>query len=91
MQNAYAVAIRAEVRRHYSSLKEYAQTAGVDYQRLTKMLRGEAIMRLEDIASAHRHLGITISVPGQVGLDPRPGPVGLGAGLRDRGGDGGTR
>lgn len=62
-QHTYAVAIRAEARRRYGSLKEYAKAAGVDYQRLTKLLRGEAIMRLEDVASARRHLGAAIPTP----------------------------
>jgi len=61
IQHDYAVAIRdAIVESHHRTIKAYAQATGTDYQRLSKVLRGEAIMRLEDIADAHRHLGVSI-------------------------------
>lgn len=61
IQHDFAVAIRDAVRTAgYSGIKAYAQATGADYQRLSKVLRGEAIMRLEDIADAHLHLGIAV-------------------------------
>jgi hypothetical protein len=43
--------------RGLSRTKVYAQMAGIGYDRLVKMLRGEVIMRLEDVAAADRLLG----------------------------------
>jgi len=60
MQHVYAVAIATEAKSRYGSLKGYARAVDVDYQRLAKILRGEAVMRLEDIASARLHLGPAI-------------------------------
>jgi len=60
MQHFWARAIATEAKRRHGSIKGYAQAVGVDYQRLTKILRGEAVMRLEDIASARLHLGSAI-------------------------------
>jgi hypothetical protein len=60
IQHAYAVKIRELAVRRYGDLKRYADATDTDYQRLAKVLRGEAIMRLEDIADAHRHLGISL-------------------------------
>jgi len=67
MQHFYARAIATEAKRRYGSLKGYALAVSVDYQRLTKILRGEAVMRLEDIASARLHLGPTIPVVSRPG------------------------
>lgn len=63
MQHFYAKVIADEAKRQYGSIKRYARVAGVDYQRLTKILRGEAVMRFEDIASARRQLGDAIPFP----------------------------
>ena len=60
---AYAIS-EAVAKSSYRTVKAYARATGTDYQRLTKILRGEAIMRLEDIADAHRHLGIPLPTPG---------------------------
>jgi hypothetical protein len=60
IQHAYAVRIRDLAVDRYGDLKSYADATGTDYQRLAKVLRGEAIMRLEDIAEAHRHLGVPL-------------------------------
>lgn len=62
MQHCWAVAITTEVKSRYGSLKGYAKAANVDYQRLTKILRGDAVMRLEDIASARLHLGVAVAL-----------------------------
>ncbi len=64
VQHDFAYAITEAVTRSpYRTVKAYAQATGTDYQRLTKILRGEAIMRLEDIADAHRHLGLPLPKP----------------------------
>lgn len=57
LQHAYAVVIRRRARSKFKTVGVYAQTCGVSYDRMAKILRGEAIMRLEDIAQAHRILG----------------------------------
>lgn len=64
MQHYYAMRIRAAIAdgtqvkgRGLSRTKVYAQMAGIGYDRLVKMLRGEVIMRLEDVAAADRLLG----------------------------------
>ncbi len=75
MQNTYAFLIQDEAIRQHGSLKKYAEEAGVDYQRLTKLLRGEAIMRLEDIANAHRHLHIPFPKPDEPHRDPDAPPT----------------
>lgn len=60
IQHDYAVMIRAAADQQHGSLKAYADATDTDYQRLTRVLRGDAIMRLEDIADAHRHLGVPL-------------------------------
>ena len=57
MQHEYAYVIRMRALNEYGSIKHYAQVAGIDYQRITQVLRGRQIMRLEDIALADRVLG----------------------------------
>ncbi len=60
IQHAYAVAIRAAAKKCFGNVKSYATATDANYQRLAKVLRGEAIMRLEDIAAAHLYLGIPL-------------------------------
>lgn len=61
IQHEFAVAIqRAITASPYRTVEAYARATGADYQRLAKVLRGEAIMRLVDIAGAHRRLGIPV-------------------------------
>ena len=57
LQHMYAVAIRLKARARFKTIRAYADTCGVSYDRMAKVLRGEAIMRLEDIAQAERILG----------------------------------
>ena len=57
MQHAYAVVIRKRARTKYQSIKGYAEACGVSYDRMTKVLRGEALMRLDDIGQAQHLLG----------------------------------
>lgn len=50
--------IRRAAERQYGSLARYADAVGLSYDRLTKIMRGTEIMRLEDIAQAQRYLGV---------------------------------
>lgn len=61
MQHYLALAINTAAKSRYGSLTVYAKVANVKYRRLTRILRGDVVMRLEDIASARRHLGIDVS------------------------------
>jgi hypothetical protein len=56
IQHAWAVQIRHAAESKYGSLAKYAETFGLSYDRLTKILRGVETMRLEDIAQAERLL-----------------------------------
>jgi hypothetical protein len=56
-QHIYALRIRARMKAKNHNAKSYAAAAGVRYDRLVKVLRGHAIMRLEDIAAADGILG----------------------------------
>lgn len=58
LQHAWAVLIRRAAERQYGSLAKYADAVGISYDRLTKIMRGTEIMRLEDIAQAQRYLGV---------------------------------
>ena len=57
LQHQYAVGIRRRARTKHGSLKVYAEECGIPYDRLAKVMRGEVIMRLEDIVQAERILG----------------------------------
>lgn len=52
MQHHCAVQIRERMKEKKLTLKAYARATGSSYDRIGKMLRGEVIMRLEDIAIA---------------------------------------
>lgn len=54
--------IRRSITAQYGSVKAYAAYHGLIYDRLIKVLRGETLMRLEDIAQADRLLGGDLSV-----------------------------
>lgn len=58
LQHAYAVRINEQITKLHGSVREYAKAAGHNYQRLGRMLRGEIVMRLDDISNAERQLGI---------------------------------
>lgn len=57
IQHALALKIVAGIRAKGMSIRDYAAQTGSGYDRMAKMLRGEAIMRLEDVADAERLLG----------------------------------
>lgn len=58
LQHQWALAIRTSSKAQFGSVKAYAMAAQQNYDRLAKVLRGDAIMRLEDIAAAQRLLKI---------------------------------
>ncbi len=60
IQHDFALAIRKAADERHGNLKAYAKAIDANYQRLTRVLRGDAIMRLEDIADAHQHLGVSL-------------------------------
>ena len=57
MQHVYALRIRQRIDARNWSAAQYAQLAGTSYDRLMKLLRGEIILRLEDIAMADLLVG----------------------------------
>jgi hypothetical protein len=59
-QHAIARAIRAFAQSRHGSVRKYADVNNINYQRLTGVLRGDLILRLEDIANAERNLGLSV-------------------------------
>jgi hypothetical protein len=57
LQHEFALAITRRLHSKRLSIREYAKSTGGGYDRLAKVLRGEVIMRLEDISDAERLLG----------------------------------
>jgi len=60
LQHIWAVRIRRAAEKKYGSLRKYAAATGLSYDRLTKVLNGREVMRLEDIAQAERLLGVQV-------------------------------
>ena len=52
IQHFYSLRIRKRMADKPMSAKQFASESGIRYDRLMKVLRGEMIMRLEDIAAA---------------------------------------
>ena len=61
LQHTLTVRIRRRLREKGYTIHSYADRAGVSYDRMAKVLRGEAVMRLEDLADAELILGLTFS------------------------------
>lgn len=61
MQHDIAYEMLREIKNatQYRSIKRYAESIGADPTRMGRMLRGSIVMRMEDIVSAFRHLGVT--------------------------------
>ena len=57
MQHAYSWAIRKQARERFGSVKNYAAAAGLRYDRLARVLRGQAVLRIDDIGVATVLLG----------------------------------
>lgn len=62
LQHECAVRIRTEAMARFGSIGRYAEAIGQTPDRLRKVLRGEAVMQLEDLAAARIHLGVRIGV-----------------------------
>jgi len=62
-QHHYALKIRRRAQQKFGSLEGYAEACGVPADRLVKVMRGEAIMRIEDLVRAERVLGYIITSP----------------------------
>lgn len=81
IQHRLACVISKQARTKYGSLRAYSETADLNYDRLVKVLRGEHIMRLEDVAAAERHVGHiladTFSVPFVPVAEPASGQTPL--------------
>lgn len=60
LQHALALKITGRLRERGYSIRAYADLAGVGYDRMAKVLRGEALMRLEDVSDAERLLGAVV-------------------------------
>jgi len=57
LQHGYAFQIRLAIRSsRFETVKAFAEKSGLNYARFTRMLRGEIVMRLEDVATAERLL-----------------------------------
>lgn len=61
IQNRFAYLIRTSARQKFGTISAYAAEGGVHHDRLNKMLRGEVLMRFEDLAQAERLLGGVLS------------------------------
>lgn len=77
LQHAFAVKITATLRDKGLNIRSYAELAGVSYDRMAKVLRGEALMRLEDVADAERLLGSIVPPMLEYRALPIPEPVGV--------------
>jgi hypothetical protein len=63
LQHRYVLRIRERLAIRAVGVKEYAAAAETSYPRLLRVLRGEAILRLEDIALADLVLGDVAELP----------------------------
>lgn len=57
MHHRFACRINKRLRERRESVAKYAELTGVGYDRTSKMLRGDVLMKFEDIAQADRILG----------------------------------
>ena len=62
LQHECAVQIRREAIERFGSVGRYAESIGQTPDRLRKVLRGEAVMQLEDLAAARVHLEVCMGV-----------------------------
>lgn len=60
IQHAFAWRIRLALKESALPAKTYAIRSGTSYDRLMKMLRGETIMRLEDLGQAEALLDMSV-------------------------------
>ena len=60
LQHGFARQIRLAIGREFESVQEFADVNELDYRRLSRVLRGEAIMRLEELAAVERILTLSV-------------------------------
>ncbi|EAR26122.1 hypothetical protein A20C1_09584 [marine actinobacterium PHSC20C1] len=60
IQHYFAWRIRSQIKKSARPTKVYALASRTSYDRLMKMLRGETIMRLEDLGHAEIVLGVKV-------------------------------
>ncbi|RYD00125.1 hypothetical protein SJ20_05790 [Micrococcus sp. MS-ASIII-49] len=60
-QNLVTVRIRGALDEQGRTIRWYAQQVGCSYDRMTRLLRGEIVMRLQDITDAERILRLAIT------------------------------
>jgi hypothetical protein len=58
MHHRIALAMRKAIREQYGTDDAYAAAIGMNRTRLGRLLGGKVVMRLEDVASARRNLGV---------------------------------
>ena len=63
-QHRFAFRIRTAIRASsFETTKDFTEWNGLNYARFSRMLRGEIVMRLEDVATAERLLPGVFAVP----------------------------
>ena len=60
LQHGFARQIRLAIGREFESVQEFADVNELDYRRVSRVLRGEAIMRLEELAAVERILTLSV-------------------------------
>lgn len=73
IQHEFAIRIRDGIARKGWTVEQYATLAGTSYDRMAKVLRGAAILRLEDIGVADMLLGEIISFAAELASQSAPG------------------
>lgn len=62
LQHDLAFQIRERLNFGTLTIRDYATNAEISYQRLTRILRGTELMRIEDIATAMIHLDLNPTI-----------------------------
>jgi hypothetical protein len=70
IQHYFAWRIRHQIKNSVHPTKVYAVASRTSYDRLMKMLRGETIIRLEDLGRAENILGVKVLLMDQPLWDP---------------------
>lgn len=62
LQHRFSLAVRLSLKERGTTLRKYAAELGLDYGRLGRVMRGEIVMKLEDIMRASRRLGLELTL-----------------------------
>ena len=60
LQHQFSLAVRLSLKVRGTTLRRYAADLGLDYGRLGRVMRGEIVMKLEDVMLASRQLGLEL-------------------------------